>query len=43
MEHPFRASGRRTFHGVTCAETFEGAEGAAALAAHMAAAHGPRE
>lgn len=42
MEHTFRASCRRTFHGVTCAETFEGAEGAAALAAHMAAAHGPR-
>ena len=42
MEHTFRASCRRTSHGVTCAETFEGAEGAAALAAHMKAVHGPR-
>ena len=42
MEHTFHASCRRTFRGVTCAETFEGAEGAAALAAHMKAAHGPR-
>lgn len=42
MEHTFRASCRRTFRGVTCAETFEGAEGAAALAAHMEAAHRPR-
>lgn len=42
MEHTFRASCRRTFRGVTCAETFEGAEGAVALAAHMEAAHRPR-